>query len=52
LKKAEEWSLENGITDIGVNCGIKRLGAQAFYEKNDYAKKSFSLMKKSEDIHA
>lgn len=52
VKKAEEWSLENGITDIGVNCGIKRLGAQAFYEKNDYAKKSFSLMKKSEDIHA
>lgn len=45
VKKAEEWSLSNGITDIGVNSGIKRLGAHTFYEKNGYAKKSFSFIK-------
>jgi len=25
VKKAEEWSLSHGITDIAVNCNMKRL---------------------------
>jgi predicted N-acetyltransferase YhbS len=45
VKKAEEWSITNGITDIGVSSGIKRLDAHAFYQKNDYVKKSFSFIK-------
>lgn len=45
VQKAEEWSVANGIDDIGVNSSIKRIGAHAFYEKNAYTKKSFSFKK-------
>ena len=45
MRKAEEWSLSHGITDIGVNSNIKRFAAHAFYEKNGYVKSSYSLKK-------
>jgi len=45
LKKAEEWSLSQGIVDIAVNSGMKRLDAHRFYEKNGYSKKSYSFSK-------
>jgi len=45
VKKAEEWSISYGIAAIGVNSGIKRLDAHAFYQKNGYVKKSFSFIK-------
>ena len=45
VKKAEEWSLSNGITDIGVNCNIRRLDAHKFYETLGYTRKSFSFSK-------
>ncbi len=45
VRKAEEWSLANGITNMAVNSGLKRLGAHAFYEKIGFVKKSFSFSK-------
>jgi len=45
VKKAEEWSLSQGITDICVNSNMKRLEAHMFYEKNGYIKKSYSFTK-------
>lgn len=45
VKQAEIWSLENGISKIGVNSGLQRLSAHKFYEKNGYIKKSYSFSK-------
>ena len=45
VKQAEEWSLENGISGIGVNSGLHRLNTHKFYEKNGYKKKSYSFTK-------
>ena len=45
VKRAEEWSLSYGITDIAVNSSMRRLDAHAFYEDLGYTKKSFSFKK-------
>ena len=45
VRKAEEWSLSNGIINIGVSSGLKRRGAHIFYERNGYTKRSFSFIK-------
>jgi len=46
VRRAEEWSLSHGITDIGVGSNMRRLEAHVFYENIGYAKRSFSFRKR------
>ena len=45
VQKVEEWSLSHGITNIGVNCNLKRLDSHEFYETLGYTKRSYSFIK-------
>jgi ribosomal protein S18 acetylase RimI-like enzyme len=45
VRKAEEWSLSHGITDVAVNSNMRRLDAHALYENLGYMKKSYSFKK-------
>jgi len=45
LKKAEEWSLSQGISDIVIGCNLKRLAAHDFYEAMGYTKLSYKFCK-------
>ena len=45
IRKAETWSLSNGIKYVTVNCNMKRHSSHIFYEKLGYIKTSFSFKK-------
>ena len=46
VKRAEEWSIAQGIHSMGVNSGLQRADTHKFYELNGYEKKSSSFSKK------
>ena len=46
LKATEQWAKENNIEVILLNSGLPREDAHAFYESQDYFKKSYGFIKK------
>ncbi|MBQ7120863.1 MAG: GNAT family N-acetyltransferase [Clostridia bacterium] len=46
LKTTEQWAKENNIEVILLNSGLPREDAHAFYESQDYFKKSYGFIKK------
>ena len=46
LKTTEQWAKENNIDVILLNSGLPREDAHAFYESQDYFKKSYGFIKK------
>lgn len=45
IKKAEKYAQDNKILFIGLNSGLHREKAHAFYEHRGYVKKSYSFQK-------
>ena len=39
-EKAEEWARTQGVDEVQVSTGMKRLGAHAFYRNNGYVEKA------------
>ena len=46
LKTAEQWAKENNIEVILLNSGLPREDAHAFYESQEYFKKSYGFIKR------
>jgi len=45
LRWIEDYAINHGIRSFGVNSGLKRADAHAFYEHNGYLKKSYGFAK-------
>jgi Predicted acetyltransferase len=45
LRWVEDYAIQHGIRSFGVNSGLKRAEAHAFYEHNGYLKKSYGFVK-------
>lgn len=45
LKWVEDYAIKHGIRSFGVNSGLQRTDAHAFYEHNGYLKKSYGFIK-------
>jgi len=45
LRKVEQFAIENDIAHVMVTSSLKRFDAHAFYENNDYVKRSYGFFK-------
>ena len=46
IKYNEKYAKNHNVSVITLNSGITRLGAHAFYEKQEFYKKGYSFLKK------